>query len=195
MSNLVKKIFKYRSYTPIPFLLVMIIFQQATILSIMIGFAIVVLGELFRLWGVVYAGSETRTTGKMDGTFLVISGAFAHLRNPLYLGNILIYSGIGIMSMALFPYLQIGALVFFYFQYLFIILEEEKYLLDRYRNEYELYKSNVPRFIPRFTPFKEKNIKQPPLNVGAGLQSEKRTVQAIIAVIATILIQFFLKLH
>ncbi len=184
-------VFKYRSYTPIPFLIVMLIFQQATLLSLIIGFAVALIGELFRLWGVIYAGSETRTTGSVGGTYLVVSGAFAYVRNPLYLGNILLYMGIGIMSMALFPYLQIGALIFFYIQYRIIIAEEESYLVSAFGKEYENYKASVPRFIPRLTEYRNKEIKQPPQNISAGLRSEKRTLQAF-ASVTIILIALFI---
>ncbi len=50
MEKLSKLIFKYRSYTPIPFLLVMLYYQQATSLSLVIGFFISIIGEFFRLW-------------------------------------------------------------------------------------------------------------------------------------------------
>ncbi|MEW6703023.1 MAG: methyltransferase, partial [Bacteroidota bacterium] len=121
-------IFKYRSYTPLPFLLLMVIFQNATVTSMIVGFALALFGEFFRLWGVSYAGSETRTTDGIGGTYLVVSGAYAYVRNPLYVGNMLMYLGIGIMSMALFPYLQIAALIFFFWQYSVIIKEEESFL-------------------------------------------------------------------
>lgn len=119
MKNLAELFFRYRSYTPIPFLIVMIIFENASVSSLISGFIIALIGEAIRLWGVSWAGSETRTTGKVGGTYLIISGPFAYVRNPLYVGNILIYLGLGIMSYALFPYLQIIALLFFYNSILF----------------------------------------------------------------------------
>ncbi|RMD48883.1 MAG: isoprenylcysteine carboxylmethyltransferase family protein [Ignavibacteria bacterium] len=178
MKTLAQRLFEIRSYTPIPFLIVMLIFAQPTVYSLIIGIIIAVIGELFRLWGVVYAGSETRTTGSVGGTYLVVSGAFAYLRNPLYLGNILLYTGVGVMSMALFPYLQIAALLFFYFQYRMIISEEEKYLSKTFGEAYETYKKNVPRLIPSFKKFKNPGVEQPRLNISAGLKSEKRSLQA-----------------
>lgn len=185
-----KKVFKYRSYTPIPFLIVMLIFQEATITSLLVGFLVALLGEFFRLWGVVYAGSETRTTGGVGGTYLVISGAFAHVRNPLYLGNILLYTGIGIMSMALFPYLQVFAFLFFYIQYLIIIAEEEKYLLETFQEDYQEYYENVPRLLPRLSSYKKEKLEQPPLNIKAGLKSEKRTLQAFGSVVVILIILY-----
>src|SRR3990167_8610404 len=128
MSAIASKIFKYRSYTPIPFLIVMFFFANPNIWSIFTGLGIALAGEAIRIWGVSWAGSETRTTGNVGGSFLVISGPFAHVRNPLYVGNILMYTGLGIMSFALFPYLQILGLIFYYFQYKLIVQEEELYL-------------------------------------------------------------------
>ena len=87
------KFFTYRSYTPIPFVVVMLVFAYPNIWSLTAGFIIALAGELIRLWGVSWAGSETRTTGGVGGTYLIVSGPFAHLRNPLYLGNILMYTG------------------------------------------------------------------------------------------------------
>ena len=191
MKKQVSKFFKYRSYTPIPFLLVMLVFQQATPVSLAVGFVIALCGELFRFWGVSYAGSETRTTGAVGGTYLVISGAFAHVRNPLYLGNMLLYFGIGLMSNALFPYLQIGALLFFYLQYRVIIDEEEEYLVSTFGHEYEEYKSAVPRFFPRLSTYGNTGVEQPPLNIKAGIRSEKRTLQAFSFITILLLIMFF----
>ena len=185
-----EKIFSYRSYTPIPFLILMIAFAKPTAETLIIGFVIALIGELFRYWGVAYAGSETRTTGSVGGTYLVVSGAFAHVRNPLYLGNILLYTGIGIMSNALFPYLQIIALVWFYFQYRIIIDAEEKYLSAAFGEKYEAYKKAVPRLIPSLKKYENPGIEQPPLNLKAGLRSEKRTLQAFVSVIVILLIIF-----
>ncbi|HEX2867670.1 MAG TPA: isoprenylcysteine carboxylmethyltransferase family protein [Ignavibacteriales bacterium] len=188
MSSIQAKIFKYRSYTPIPFLILMILFGAPNVYSIILGFIVAASGELIRLWGVSYAGSETRTTGSVGGTYLVISGPFGHTRNPLYVGNILLYMGIGIMSMALFPYLQIAAFIFFYLQYKFIINEEEGYLRKAFGKEYEEYYANVPRFLPRVTAYQNNNLTQPKYNIAAGLKSERRTLQAFSIVSLTVII-------
>ena len=157
MTALSDKVFKYRSYTPIPFVILMLVFQKANIESLIIGFAITLIGELIRLWGVSYAGSETRTTGAVGGTYLIISGPFAYVKNPIYLGNILMYFGFGVMSLALFPYLQILALIFFYFQYYLIIKREEGYLREQFGEEYEKYYNAVPKLIPNIFPYRNKN--------------------------------------
>ncbi len=194
-QKLAQVIFKNRSYTPIPFLILMIIFEQATVWSLILGILVSLSGEFLRLWGVSWAGSETRTTGNVGGTYLIISGPFAYVRNPLYIGNMLIYLGLGIMSLALFPYLQIIALIFFIVQYNLIVSEEEEYLRKTYGEGYKKYFSAVPRFFPRLTPYKDSSIEQPPFNIKAGLRSEKRTLQALFGVSLFLVIKFILKIY
>ncbi len=193
MSNISNIFFKYRSYTPIPFLLIMVIFAEPSVISMIIGFAIALVGELIRFLGVSWAGSETRTTGGVGGTYLIISGPFGFVRNPLYVGNILLYTGIGIMSWALFPYLQIAAVIFFAIQYHFIVLEEEKYLVEKFGENYKEYCKQVPRFFFRVTPYKNSKIAQPPYNPKAGFSSEKRTLQAFTSVSLIIVIIWIIK--
>ena len=184
--------FKYRSYTPLPFIIIMLIYENANIWSLIGGFIIVIIGESIRLWGVSWAGSETRTTDKPGGSYLVISGPFAHLRNPLYLGNIFIYAAIGIMSFAIFPYLPIFALAFFFVQYYFIIKSEEEFLIKRYGDQYKEYSANVRRFIPRITPYKVPGLEQPSFKLKEGFRSERRTLQAISIIVITIFLLWFI---
>ncbi|MCH8940985.1 MAG: isoprenylcysteine carboxylmethyltransferase family protein [Bacteroidetes bacterium] len=182
MIDIAIKFFNFRSYTPIPFLILMFVFQRANIQSMVIGFLIALCGELIRFWGVSWAGSETRTTGGVGGTFLIISGPFAYVRNPLYVGNILLYTGLGVMSLALFPYLQIISLIFFLIQYYYIVKEEESFLVKKFGEDFENYLKKVPRFFPRFHAYKINNAEQPEFNLKAGLRSEKRSLQAFVIV-------------
>lgn len=193
MKDLSTLLFKYRSYTPIPFLVLMLIFQESTIWTLIIGFAIALLGELIRFWGVSWAGSETRTTGSVGGTFLIISGPFAYVRNPLYVGNILIYLGLGIMSFALFPYLQIVAILFFLLQYYLIVKEEEGYLREKFREDYKNYCEKVPPFFPKLTPYKNMTILQPPFSAVAGLRSETRSLQAFLGIALLLVILWLIR--
>lgn len=193
MSKTASRFFKYRSYTPIPFLFLMFFFEDANIWSLVAGFLIALTGEFIRFWGVSWAGSETRTTGSVGGTFLIVSGPFAYVRNPLYVGNILLYFGLGIMSFAIFPYLQIIAIIFFFIQYHFIVKEEEEYLAKAYGKDYEEYVKHVPRFFPKLISYKVDKIEQPPLNWKGGLKSEKRTLQAFSLVTITILLIWFFR--
>ncbi len=184
-----------RSYTPLPFLLVMVIFARPTIASLFAGFAVVVLGEMIRFWGVSIAGSETRTTGRVGGTFLITNGPFAHVRNPLYLGNMLMYAGIGVMSMALFPWLLIAAIIWFYVQYHMIVTNEEEYLRGQFGSEYAEYCGNVRRFLPRLSPYRPSTPSPKNVNPAEGLASERRTLQAIVLVVSAIVIIYVVRLQ
>jgi len=193
MKRIAEILFKFRSYTPIPFLVVMLIFFDASWISLATGFITAITGELVRFWGVSWAGSETRTTSGVGGSNLVINGPFAFVRNPLYIGNIFIYAGLGIMSFALFPYLQIIALLFFIFQYILIVGEEEQFLLKTFESAYEEYRKNVPAFFPRFTPYRNKNISQSKVNFRKGLKSEKRTLQALLGISLLMVLLWLIK--
>jgi protein-S-isoprenylcysteine O-methyltransferase Ste14 len=188
--NLGQTLFEYRSYTPLPFVLVMMYFAQPTIVSMVIGMMIVFAGEFFRLWGVSIAGSETRTTGPVGGTFLITTGPFAYVRNPLYVGNMLIYTGFGVMSLALFPWLTMMALGFFLFQYNMIVQNEERYLAERFRDEYENYRRCVPKFFPSWKRYHGGKNEQPALEWKRGLDSEKRTLQAIVLLTVVLVIRW-----
>ena len=185
--------FKYRSYTPIPFVIIMLFYHNSNIWSLIAGFLIACTGEFLRLWGVSWAGSETRTTGNVGGTYLIIRGPFAHLRNPLYLGNIMMYTGIGIMSFALFPWLQIAGLIFFSLQYYIIVNQEEGYLRNTFGKQYSDYCTNVRRFIPRFSSYMVPKIEQPEFSWKDGIRSERRTFQAFGFIIFTLIILWFLR--
>ena len=85
---------------------------------------------------------------------LIITGPYAYMRNPMLTGVFLILLGEALLfqSRALGWYWLIFVMInAFYFP-----LSEEKGLLKRFGKEYETYKNNVPRFIPRLSPYKKK---------------------------------------
>jgi len=169
--------FRHRGYIPIPFLGIAIFFAHPTILSLTVGFSMVLFGEFIRLWAVSAIGYESRSTRAPGGSRLVTCGPFAYVRNPLYLGNIFVYVGIGVMSMAFFPWLLLAAMGWFSFQYFLIVTEEEKYLFSRFGMEYGIYCARVPRFIPRLRA--QRTLERAPgLSARAVLASERRTLQA-----------------
>jgi len=173
------KLFRYRSYTPLPFLLVMFVFAHPTLQSLLIGFLIMLTGESVRLWGVSIVGSETRTTGAAGGTNLITTGPFAYVRNPLYLGNMMLYFGIGVMSNALFPWFVVAGIVLFFIQYYLIVTTEEEYLAKTFGLAFEDYARHVRRFLPGLRKYDTHSNSQTKGNFQRGLRSEKRTLQAL----------------
>lgn len=186
-----QRLFQYRSYTPIPFLIVMIIFAHPTLISLIGGACIVIGGELLRLWGVAIAGSETRTTGPVGGTFLITTGPFSYVRNPLYVGNMMMYVGVGVM--ANLPSVALIAGGYFLFQYSLIVSLEEEYLLKTFGENFQRYCDAVPRFFPGLKRYNNGTHEQPELQWGRGLRSERRTLQAMLFVTALLVGLMFLR--
>lgn len=183
--------FKYRSYTPLPFLIPMFLYGRPTLLTLIAGLAVALLGELIRLWGVSYAGGETRTR-KVGASNLVTQGPFSYIRNPLYFGNILIYFGISVMANSLFPYLQIFALLYFYMQYYYIVTdEEEPFLKSSFKEKYDDYCNSVSRFLPgsSYDQSKQSKVK---FDLKAGYKSEKRTLQAMSSIALMVILIYIL---
>lgn len=75
---------------------------------------------------------------------LVQEGIFAHSRNPLYLGNMLIVAGFVIIHGG--PWMYLLVLPFFVFVYFAIVAAEESYLNERFGAKYAEYCKRVPRF-------------------------------------------------
>ena len=171
--------FKYRSYTPIPLAAVIIYNAQYANAYLVPGLLFIIFGESIRFWAVSYAGSITRTT-TVGAASLCTAGPFAHTRNPLYIGNMLIYSGIvlisgasDILSMFMLTWL------FFIVQYFLIINLEEQTLSRIFGVAYLDYTKNVPRLFPRLLSWKSGDNRQP-MTLLKTLRSEKRTLQNIV---------------
>jgi protein-S-isoprenylcysteine O-methyltransferase Ste14 len=176
------RLFRYRSYTPLPFLFAMFIFARPTLQTLIVGSLIALIGEGVRLWGASIIGSETRTTGRVGGTYLITTGPFAYVRNPLYLGNLFLYLGLGIMSNALFPWFVIVAVALFFIQYYLIVTLEEEYLAKTFGLAFEEYVGRVRRFVPHLRRYRASDAAQITGNFSRGLRSEKRTLQALVLI-------------
>src|SRR5258708_37566712 len=61
------------------------------------GVGVTVAGELIRLWGVHHIGAISRTRSDRLGP-LIDTGPFALIRNPLYVGNILLWLGFALSA-------------------------------------------------------------------------------------------------
>lgn len=80
---------------------------------------------------------------------LATSGPYAHTRNPLYLGSLLI--GIGFAVAARSWWVGAVLVVMFFAIYVPVIRDEEAFLRAKFP-EFEEYARHVPRMFPRITP-------------------------------------------
>jgi protein-S-isoprenylcysteine O-methyltransferase Ste14 len=112
-----------------------------------IGLMVTISGQLIRgatigLAYIIRGGNK----GKVYAEDLVTTGIFNHCRNPLYVGNILMLCGVGILSNSLL-YVVIF-IPFFLFVYQAIVLAEENFLRSKFGEQYNRYCSNVNRWVP-----------------------------------------------
>ncbi len=75
---------------------------------------------------------------------LVTEGIFNHCRNPLYVGNILMLTGVGLISNSLI--FMVVVVPAFCFIYQAIVLAEENYLRTKFGAKYDLYSKRVSRW-------------------------------------------------
>ena len=120
------------------------------LVAALIGFLVAMSGQALRAVtiGLVYIirGGKNR---QVYAEALVTQGVFAHCRNPLYLGNLLILAGVAIAANSML-FLAIG-LPLFLFISLCIIAAEENYLEGKFGQEFIEYCKRVNRFIPNLS--------------------------------------------
>ena len=111
------------------------------------GVALTLAGELIRLWGVHHIGAISRTRSDRLGP-LVDTGPFALVRNPLYVGNILVWVGFALSARLVWlAPLAAGLLGA---EYHAIVRWEEQLLVSRLGAAYREYAARVPRWLPTF---------------------------------------------
>lgn len=118
--------------------------------AIILGLLVTVGGQLVRAAtiGLAYIIRGGRD-GKVYAEELVTEGIFNHCRNPLYVGNILMLLGVGILSDSL---LYVAVLIpIFLFIYHTIVLAEENFLRNKFGEKYEAYCKRVPRWLIKFS--------------------------------------------
>ncbi len=150
--------FKYRNllfillygllFLPSPELFTEAIFHAAyKTLPLIIGLFVTVLGQAIRgatigLAYIVRGGKDK----KVYAEHLVSTGIFSHCRNPLYVGNILMLLGVGILANSLIYVAIIMPLFLFIYQA--IVLAEENFLRGKFGADFDAYCARVNRWIP-----------------------------------------------
>jgi protein-S-isoprenylcysteine O-methyltransferase Ste14 len=140
-------LFRNRSWLPVPFLLVaLLVPAHPTMRHWIVAAVLIVIGEWIRLAGVAAAGTVTRRRSR-EVQRLVNYGIFGWMRNPLYVGNFLIWMGFVVASGVLW-FLPV-AIVIFAIEYTFIVRYEEGVLESIFGGEYLRYKERTPRWFPK----------------------------------------------
>lgn len=155
-----RKLATFRLVAVYALLAALLAFARPTPLGVTIGFAVAATGEILRFWA---AGHLVKTSQ------LVTSGPYRYTRNPLYLGRLLIFTGICVM--ARLPHglnwvvLFLGYAAFFGYYLPRKERVEPARLLAAHGDAYSRYRLAVPAFFPAFRPFPEQ--------VSAGWSSDR----------------------
>jgi protein-S-isoprenylcysteine O-methyltransferase Ste14 len=123
--------------------------EKYYLFPIILGLLVTFAGEIIRgiTIGLAYIirGGKDR---KVYAEKLVTEGIFRHCRNPLYVGNILMLLGVGILSNSLI-YVAI-VMPLFLFIYQTIVLAEENFLRNKFGADFDNYCKRVNRWLINF---------------------------------------------
>jgi protein-S-isoprenylcysteine O-methyltransferase Ste14 len=113
------------------------------------GALLVVLAALLRTWAAAYLQTAVVKDGAVHSDRLVADGPYRHLRNPLYLGTILLAVALGLIASRLgFAVMVLGMILFV----MRLIGREEAALTLSQGTGYAAYQAAVPSLIPALRP-------------------------------------------
>lgn len=163
-------LFKFRSFTPVPVLIALAWLlsrsraetfggAQLDALLDVAGVLVALAGQALRFYTLGQVPEGTSGQGnQLEAVTLNTRGPYAHVRNPLYVGNFGICAGL--LLIANDPWVTLLALAFFFGEYFFIIRAEENFLRSRFGAQFDDFCARVPRWIPRFSPAYEGQLRQ-----------------------------------
>jgi protein-S-isoprenylcysteine O-methyltransferase Ste14 len=122
-------------------------------LAEIVGIGAILSGQLLRVSSRGYKSEHSR-----QGGALITDGPYSLVRNPMYLGIILI--GLGIVLTLFNWWVALIFAVFFIAVYARLIITEEKKLLECFGKEYQGYQERTPRLFPRLSTLLRKDIKE-----------------------------------
>lgn len=123
--------------------LLLVIFADPNLKMFVAGLALITLGEAVRVWATGHLRKNLEVT---------TTGPYAHVKNPLYLGTLLIMIGFSIMARNIYV-LTIGLIVFFLYYVPFKKRVESDRLKERFGDLWTRYDSVVPDYLPRLRPY------------------------------------------
>jgi len=157
---------KFFSTGVLIFLIVLkICLRGTTSLSlIIIGAAIIGAGIAFRMYSASYLWGKHIVT-EIEAEFFCTSGPFAYMKNPLYFGNFIIGLGACVAFNEWYGYTVF--LAEYAFRYSVVTSYEEKYMQDKFGDDYAEYKAQTRRFLPKLKAYKGGKKTTPNYKLGA----------------------------
>jgi protein-S-isoprenylcysteine O-methyltransferase Ste14 len=175
-------VFRHRKFAPSATLLVLVILKiclhGTTSLPLLItGSLIAASGMAFRVYSAGYLGGRHIVT-EVESDYLCTSGPFAHIRNPLYMGNFAVGMGVCVALNEWYAYAIFIAE--YACLYSIIIPYEERFLREKFGDAYAEYEARTRRFLPRLKGYKGGARVSPDFTSGAA--SEKYYIAILIIV-------------
>jgi protein-S-isoprenylcysteine O-methyltransferase Ste14 len=137
---------------------------------------IALFGLFIRAYTVGYSPDNTsgRNTQNQVADVLNTSGIYSIVRNPLYIGNFLMWIGVALLTG---NFWFVFAFILFYFMYYErIIYAEEKFLFSKFGKQYSEWAEVTPVIIPSFRNFRKPELK---FNFKKVLRQEKNGLAAL----------------
>jgi hypothetical protein len=142
VSDLKKSLQRMRVRLGYGYTAIVIVFSKpSSLITLVAGFLIAALGEAIRCWASGYIVKLDRMT---------VDGPYATCRHPLYLGSLILGTGVGLASGR--RSLLYGYWLFFALVYPVTMLAEETELEEKFGGEFLEYRAKVPALIPRAAP-------------------------------------------
>ena len=116
----------------------------------------IILGILFIVIGVILwlsAVLVTKIDRKIKEGKLITTGIYSIVRNPIYSAFLFIFTGIIFLVNNI--YLLVLPITFWIYLTILLKLTEEKWLKDKFTDEYDRYSKNVNRVIPNVFKYKK----------------------------------------
>ena len=117
------------------------------------GALVVLLGVILLLWCVrdFYVSGKGTLAPWDPPTKLVVVGLYRYVRNPMYVGVITLVVGWSVLLTS--PFLMCYALILAVVFHVRVLTNEEPWLQSQFGSEWERYRSEVGRWLPRLTPW------------------------------------------
>ena len=123
--------------------ILLVLFAKPNLPGIVIGLILIIIGECIRIWA---AGHLRKNES------LTVTGPYAYVKNPLYIGSILMTGGFCILADNI--YLLAAATFMFCFHYIPYKKRVEGDRLKKiFGSRFEDYDREVPDYLPRRTPY------------------------------------------
>jgi hypothetical protein len=182
---------RHRAWAPVlPAALLIVPYdvQADVVRDLRLGGPLLLLGMTARLLAVGFSGNATRPHRGVVAP-LVTVGPYRFVRNPIYLGNILLFTGAVLLfgRWMLAPLLIAAALGYYHA----VVLWEEAFLSHMFGEEYATYAARVGRWLPRLNHSVPRSFHH--FDLPKALRSERGTLSILgLVLVAYLLLTFWI---